>query len=354
MASFKYILSILVVSFVTLTTVVLLFTDPYLTSATFINSRLNGFLNFLQQDKRKINVVMGSSELFINFSSQRLAFEMQSELPFYSVTSPDFPFEKQNLLIDKMRSLNVKNKIEKIIIPLSLASIGKSNFVRPSDILQNMAEVLNYSEILNNKNLPMNQRIDIAFNKLLYVNRLNDFSKKFLNEIDVNSSNQSGFSNIWLSPLVIESPAWNALQFGDYNFNKKTNAYFQFLSGTLQFNDIEHLKSIQYYEVCCQILTFKYFETGFNNFLTLIDNLKEVTSDIDIVYIPESPQTQAMRSVEAKKNIEMIKERLRLVVGVRFLDLQNQVLWQPNDYLDAVHLSEKGARKVEAALADFQ
>lgn len=358
MGSIKYGLIVIFFAFSIVTLSVMLFSEPYLTSAHFINLRINNFINFVDKIKEetKINLILGSSELFINFSAQRLTLATKAKDPFYSLTAPDFPFEKQSRLINKLESLNVKVKIDRIIIPFSIASIGKSKQVNVFDTVLSMAEILSYEDILNIKILSFHDRLEIGLNKLLHLNRLNDFSKKLLANLNFNLASQkiSGFSNIWLSSLVIESPSWNEYTFGDYNFNRHNNKYFHFLSGILQFNEDEHLKSIQYYENCCQLLSVKSPDSGIEIFLTILQKLKNLGTKVDIVYIPESPKTLSMRTIEAQQKVQNLKNQFSGIAGVRFLDLQHRVLWQPNDYLDALHLSEQGARKAEQAIADFQ
>lgn len=325
-----------------------LFRPTYLSSANFVNSRAKQFLNFLntQNPQTPINLIFGSSELFVNFSATQINSFLPHENYFYLMSSPDFSLEKQAMLIDKIK----KGQVKKVILPLSLASLGKSHFINKTEERIRFVETIDHSDIWHVDSLKFTHKLEASAQKILHVNDLRDMAQWLWAQRE--NSSAASFSQLWLNSDFVERPFWNIETQGDFLFNQKHSPQFQLLSGVLQYNDKEHAKTVQYYENCCQLLNLKHLDLGLMQLLKNISAFEELGAEVYVVYFPSSPQVQAMRTAESQQYLQDIKKFMQEKFAQKFIDLELQIQLNAYDYLDAVHLSKKGQEKVQRALAE--
>lgn len=357
MANFKFFLTIIFIAIFINLTANFLFSEVYLSSNFFTKNRLKQILDFFSKNamQKKINLIVGSSEFFVNLSTLRMNNQIQNQDQYFLISNPDFSSFKQSFFLGKLKPILSKNNIEidSVIVPLSISSIGKLSKFSNAELKKTLLDLVSVSEIIQFSDLKQIDRLELIALKFLNFDNHQDFTEHLLAKLNKQLLGDNNFSNIWTSTLLIEYPFWDGNKFGTYNFNSSSNQYFKYLTGVLQFNISEHQSSIQYYESCCKVLTLQDSHNSLEMYLEHLKSLRNFAKEVVVVYIPESPLTLSQRKPEVKFYIENIKSKLSNLQGVRFLDL-SYVEFNESDYLDALHLSYIGARKVEKELLNFR
>lgn len=156
---------------------------------------------------------------------------------------------------------------------------------------------------------------------------------------------------IWKQPEYLENPAWNKEQRGFYNFNRpQTELAYRALQPRLHAIPAQDA-IISFHQSCCDILGLGPSDQMINSYADFITEIQSFSDKVSILYFPESPYLESRRSEESKKNKEKILQELSVKTGAAIINAENNLNFQTEDYIDAIHLSDQGSKKIMNWLA---
>jgi hypothetical protein len=151
---------------------------------------------------------------------------------------------------------------------------------------------------------------------------------------------------LFSSPVLIENGHWNAATGGRMEWEKVQSETKDVIADATE-NLLEHLeRRYGFLEPVPDPRLLQLFTHGINS-------LKKLGVKIELIHYPDFLAQQGRRSKSGEEALEKMMSEITRRTGLSLEVIGNQAAWEPEDYLDLLHLSHSGQAKLTEGLVKF-
>lgn len=339
---------------------------PELTSI-FLRNRMSTFLqeiNSLYEENKEYAYFWGASEiesglntdvidrLFIQANQRYHAINvgMRSVYPVVYTTFAQAVAEKLNSMKRQIPISFINVPVNKLTNQY-LLTFGGSDF---SEQISSFVSMQNRRLLKRNPNTFISS---LARHYLFFDQSLNGPSfyldrvyRRFLRR-EEEPDNEIFFS-LWSKRIFYERPTWSKERRGTYSWNlPESEPEFQKYSDLKKDRKVA-LESYRIFERCCGMVTLDFNDGLLNEFVHFVNTIKLVSDQVVLYHIPEEQEFRHYRGPAAENEQRLLFSQLEERTGLKVRRF-GEIEFESDDYIDFLHLSEKGQEKYYTWLFQF-